>query len=496
MALTKVSYSMIQGAAYNVLDFGADPTGAASSVVAFNAAVANGGTVYIPTGMYKLDSKVTLSVDNTTLFLGANVTLNLSGVPATQSPFGNQIHVYANNCAVIGSGESSLIQITNGSYANGIGIFDKAGLLVRDLTLDGGKSGITVTSDDSFGSAISIIADTGSGATTDVNATVDNCFIKNWSQYGVNVYGNLANGVKVVNCNINSIGITAQSLSVGAGIVVTRAVSDFIAANNVVKNCKQNGIFVSSAGVTCSNYAITGNICHQNGASGIGFFEESDYGSVSGQGINNIVITGNICTGNTRSGVQLNVNTVGFISYASICGNTLEGNTYAGLELGCTNTSPNILSDITIAGNECAGNTTANISISNSVVRVSGYSVPFTPVLQGSTTAGTGTYTSVAGSYMLVGNVVTYQLDLAWSAHTGTGYMQISGFPYAATNSEPQPDTWVFGNGVTVTGQLCFGQLEGSTVGNMGSVNNGSYTQLSMQTSGSLRITGSYIATV
>lgn len=63
MSLTKVSFSMIDGAAVNVLDYGADPTGANDSTAAFQAAAvaANngivtgagpGGTVYIPKGTY------------------------------------------------------------------------------------------------------------------------------------------------------------------------------------------------------------------------------------------------------------------------------------------------------------------------------------------------------------------------------------------------------------------------------------------------------------
>jgi polygalacturonase len=39
MSLTKVSYSMISGAPYNVLDYGADPTGVADSTAAFQAAI-------------------------------------------------------------------------------------------------------------------------------------------------------------------------------------------------------------------------------------------------------------------------------------------------------------------------------------------------------------------------------------------------------------------------------------------------------------------------
>lgn len=59
MALTKVTYSMISGAFVNVLDYGADPTGAINSQPACQAAIdacraAGGGTVYFPQGIYNL----------------------------------------------------------------------------------------------------------------------------------------------------------------------------------------------------------------------------------------------------------------------------------------------------------------------------------------------------------------------------------------------------------------------------------------------------------
>jgi hypothetical protein len=71
MALTKATYSMIEGAVANVLDFGADPTGVASSSAAFQAAIdslTNGGGVYVPQGTYLLD--VTNGVE-----LNSNITL-------------------------------------------------------------------------------------------------------------------------------------------------------------------------------------------------------------------------------------------------------------------------------------------------------------------------------------------------------------------------------------------------------------------------------------
>jgi hypothetical protein len=53
----------------------------------------------------------------------------------------------------------------------------------------------------------------------------------------------------------------------------------------------------------------------------------------------------------------------------------------------------------------------------------------WTPVLIGLVTAGAGTYTSQDGKYTKVGNLVTFQMTLTWSAHTGTGTMQIQGLP-------------------------------------------------------------------
>ena len=41
MALTKATYSMINGAPVNVLDYGADNTGITDSAAAFNAAAAS-----------------------------------------------------------------------------------------------------------------------------------------------------------------------------------------------------------------------------------------------------------------------------------------------------------------------------------------------------------------------------------------------------------------------------------------------------------------------
>ena len=59
----------------------------------------------------------------------------------------------------------------------------------------------------------------------------------------------------------------------------------------------------------------------------------------------------------------------------------------------------------------------------------------WTPTIIGGTTAGSGTYSQQDGVYTKVGNLVTVSCYLAFTAHTGTGHMKISGLPFAGIGS-------------------------------------------------------------
>tara|TARA_R110000868_G_scaffold25649_1_gene99856 strand:+ start:1740 stop:3290 length:1551 start_codon:yes stop_codon:yes gene_type:complete len=65
MSLTKASYSMINGAAVNVLDFGAVGDGVTDDTTAFTAAISaapsTGQRIYVPAGTYLISSKLTLN---------------------------------------------------------------------------------------------------------------------------------------------------------------------------------------------------------------------------------------------------------------------------------------------------------------------------------------------------------------------------------------------------------------------------------------------------
>ena len=82
---------MITGAVGNVLDFGADATGATSSSSAFAAALAAYTTVYIPQGQYKLTTTLTVARKKligdgpeavTLTYTGSSSAINASGTDA------------------------------------------------------------------------------------------------------------------------------------------------------------------------------------------------------------------------------------------------------------------------------------------------------------------------------------------------------------------------------------------------------------------------------
>jgi hypothetical protein len=74
----------------------------------------------------------------------------------------------------------------------------------------------------------------------------------------------------------------------------------------------------------------------------------------------------------------------------------------------------------------------------------------WTPVMVGSTTAGTGTYDQQVGKYTKIGNVVRVNFSIQWTAHTGTGATVITGLPFASGAGVQTPFS-VFTYGVTMT---------------------------------------------
>ena len=75
----------------------------------------------------------------------------------------------------------------------------------------------------------------------------------------------------------------------------------------------------------------------------------------------------------------------------------------------------------------------------------------FTPTIVGTSTAGTGTYTTQIGRYTKIGNSVFFTITLAWSAHTGTGNMKVGGLPFTSDSTVGNaPPTAINSSNLTV----------------------------------------------
>lgn len=115
----------------------------------------------------------------------------------------------------------------------------------------------------------------------------------------------------------------------------------------------------------------------------------------------------------------------------------------------------------------------------------------FTPVVVGAATAGTGTYTTQTGRYTRIGNRVFITIRVLWTAHTGTGTLDISGLPFTV-GSLASPLS-IMASNLTFTGQLCCYAQAGTTLLRVATAATGvALAGLAMDTAADLFITGSY----
>lgn len=128
MSLTKASYSMIQGAPFNVLDYGAvadgvvSPSSGTDNGPAFRAALlaaakAGGGTIEIPFGTYRV---------TTTVIIPSNVTIN------------------GNHSVIVGPGIGSATDLFQSGYYNGSAIVTNIGTSAESHTVSFSVNGLTI----------------------------------------------------------------------------------------------------------------------------------------------------------------------------------------------------------------------------------------------------------------------------------------------------------------------------------------------------------------
>lgn len=132
------------------------------------------------------------------------------------------------------------------------------------------------------------------------------------------------------------------------------------------------------------------------------------------------------------------------------------------------------------------------------VQAVPGYSnagTSYTPVITGASTSGSGTYTTQEGYYSKIGNVVTFQANLVWTAHTGTGQMQLSiPFPAATSNMvafSPIPCSVTYTLAAGAQANCILNRTTGLIQVQV--ANAGALTSQAIVSSGTLYVAGSYL---
>jgi hypothetical protein len=132
MSLTKATYSMIDGAPVNVLDYGADSTGATNSAAAFAAAFAASTTVYVPAGTYLVNSQIQIPSSGTlfgenktnTIIKAGAFAQNVIALP--QSNYNVRIRRLSIDCNSLASQGIVSSSTTNGEAAH---------LLIEDVAV-------------------------------------------------------------------------------------------------------------------------------------------------------------------------------------------------------------------------------------------------------------------------------------------------------------------------------------------------------------------------
>lgn len=228
MTLTKASFSMINGALINVLDYGADPTGVADSTSAINAANA---AAHALTAGSVVDPYATKTLGGCIVFF-----------PAGAYKVSGKLMLYE-NCGMRGAGNRS--SVIYSSYNGNIiesqpsATYDSFGVLIEDIGIVGDR---TKTSQ------------VGIGLLRVLESSIKNVQVMNCGSHGI----------LMLQCLMNTLINVESQRNVGAGLKITDGITSWTdtTPTNLPSNANAifNGHFAynDGAGVVLSNTGTGG----------------------------------------------------------------------------------------------------------------------------------------------------------------------------------------------------------------------------------------------
>lgn len=249
MTLTKVTYSMIQGAAKSALDYGADSTGVADSATALQAMFDAGGLVMIPPGDYKITTPVTIDSGVTGVLWYGRVISTYAGAQDTD------LHP-----SVIFDGFSGFVDgllhlenatSTAGTSSDGVQFLNCDRIWVSGIQLKNQRFGVIMTTTDNFHIGY-IDADTMRGWQGGSNDNGGSIITMTGSQHG---RIDLINGVNIYKAAVyfSIDGVSGDNFDVHVGDIS-------VALNNPTTAVANGLTFRSAVNVTVGTLRTTGGI--------------------------------------------------------------------------------------------------------------------------------------------------------------------------------------------------------------------------------------------
>jgi hypothetical protein len=347
----------------------ADGSYATDDTAAINAALAVGGCLYFPKGIYQISDRLLVTQNNTFIRMEGGVTVQGDPwtYPGSQSPFGAFFLITGDNCSIVGGGMGqTLIQIQGGSQAIGVCFLHCAGGYLANLTLDGDKINGAAISDDTFQAGVFVLNETGSNPDdTFSNAIIYDVECRNWLQYGAQTYGILSR-TTFQDCWFHSNGKVGDAVSVGAGLTFTRGPRGMRVVNCLIENNKFHGVFGASAGPNAYDISVSSCTLRDNGGWGISWTEEAPYFSEAGKGTDGLTVVNNQIYGNTSGGERYGTyDNVGFIKNV-VSDNINYDNGTFGVLIQSNNDATNKVSNVDIRGRITAN--TTGLGIGSDVV--------------------------------------------------------------------------------------------------------------------------------
>ena len=273
-----------------------------------------------------------------------------------------------------------------------------------------------------------------------------------------------------------------------------------MAASGTTKRISINNILACSPSATLASATITGDLTvdtstlkvdSANDAVGIGTTSPTTYGAklaVIGSG------NGILAVGNATSYTTLQSNGNDFYLNMKGVGSTIFRLGSGDTESMRLNPTGNVVLKGGTIGADGVGVTFPATPVASSDANcLDDYEEgTFTPTIVGATTAGVGVYSDQSGFYTKVGNLVTVQIYLNWSAHTGTGSMKISGLPFSS--AQLSGCTLGYVNGVTLTAGYILNGFTSATQIDLQQTpaGGGSSTSVPLDTSAAIVLTVSY----